>query len=296
MKNKIGLLILTFLAVLVLAAPGWSATANVTRSPSVINFTDSNLRVEVPRDTSTNNYKIEGNPSDYSKITPVDAFYITKSVDLKIDNNTGNLYLTKPVRLVFTFDLIDFKRASNLQTWQSTAHYRIGKWDEDKQNWTLLNTTVYWDGSNGEVEADAYNSGRYALLWAYQDSEGLSNIGDGTIRIMVDLTPVASDVAPYVKYDRTMIPLRVISEKLGIDVTWVDKEQRIDLLKRNTGDKVQLWIDKTQAMKNDDALTLDVAPEITGGRTFVPLRFVAEVFGAKVEWDETSMTAKVFSF
>ncbi|MHC1679202.1 MAG: copper amine oxidase N-terminal domain-containing protein [Candidatus Cryosericum sp.] len=29
---------------------------------------------------------------------------------------------------------------------------------------------------------------------------------------------------------------------------------------------------------------LDVAPEILGGRTFVPIRFISESFGATVEW------------
>jgi len=37
---------------------------------------------------------------------------------------------------------------------------------------------------------------------------------------------------------------------------------------------------------NVDTYELDVAPYIKEGYTMVPLRFVAEAFGAKVGWDD----------
>jgi uncharacterized repeat protein (TIGR02543 family) len=39
--------------------------------------------------------------------------------------------------------------------------------------------------------------------------------------------------------------------------------------------------------------TLDAAPEIVGDRTMVPLRFVAEALGAKLEWDGETQTVTV---
>jgi hypothetical protein len=90
-----------------------------------------------------------------------------------------------------------------------------------------------------------------------------------------------------------MIPLRVIAENLGANVQWDSKENRIDMLRK--GSKIQLWIGKTEADKDGQKIPLDVAPEVVNDRTFIPLRFVAEAFGCKVEWDDLTQTAKVFS-
>jgi hypothetical protein len=40
----------------------------------------------------------------------------------------------------------------------------------------------------------------------------------------------------------------------------------------------------TVQLSDQDPVTLEVAPYIQGGRTFVPLRFVGESFGARVDW------------
>ena len=37
-------------------------------------------------------------------------------------------------------------------------------------------------------------------------------------------------------------------------------------------------------MVNAKVYTLDTAPIISNGRAFVPIRFIAESFGAEVEW------------
>jgi hypothetical protein len=47
---------------------------------------------------------------------------------------------------------------------------------------------------------------------------------------------------------------------------------------------ILLAIGSTTATVDGARLGLDVAPEIVGGRTFVPIRFIAETFGADVEW------------
>lgn len=40
---------------------------------------------------------------------------------------------------------------------------------------------------------------------------------------------LTTDVAPVIMNDRTMIPLRVISENLGADIVWDDKEYNVDI-------------------------------------------------------------------
>lgn len=43
----------------------------------------------------------------------------------------------------------------------------------------------------------------------------------------------------------------------------------------------------TVQLSDQDPVTLEVAPYIQGGRTFVPLRFIGESFGAKVDWNSS---------
>ena len=47
---------------------------------------------------------------------------------------------------------------------------------------------------------------------------------------------------------------------------------------------IVLAIGSTTATVDGASVGLDVAPEIVGGRTFVPIRFIAETFGASVAW------------
>ena len=41
--------------------------------------------------------------------------------------------------------------------------------------------------------------------------------------------------------------------------------------------------------------TPDVAPQIIGGRTMVPVRFIAELFGCEVSWDANTQTVIIVS-
>jgi len=54
-----------------------------------------------------------------------------------------------------------------------------------------------------------------------------------------------------------------------------------------------LTIGSKQMDVNVDSYELDVAPYIKNGYTMVPLRFVAEAFGAKVGWDDGTKTVDI---
>ena len=57
--------------------------------------------------------------------------------------------------------------------------------------------------------------------------------------------------------------------------------------------KVTLTLGSRAATRNDTAVTLDAAPLSRGGRMMLPIRFVAEAFGAAVGWDGDTATATV---
>jgi DNA-binding beta-propeller fold protein YncE len=110
----------------------------------------------------------------------------------------------------------------------------------------------------------------------------------GSMEIMIKGVLGILDSEPFIdkKSGRTMVPLRAIAEAIGATVTFQAKEQRIDIMKNSV--LVQLWIGKTKALVNGIEVEIDtqkLSPMIVKGRTFLPLRFVAETFEFKVDWD-----------
>ncbi len=104
------------------------------------------------------------------------------------------------------------------------------------------------------------------------------------ITITLNGKEIQTDVKPYIKDARTLVPIRFISEALDYDVEWDEAARKVTI--KNDSKKIELTIDKKDVLIDDDiVVTNDVAPEITGDRTFVPVRFIAENFGVKVDWD-----------
>jgi oligopeptide transport system substrate-binding protein len=114
-----------------------------------------------------------------------------------------------------------------------------------------------------------------------------------SVRIVIDGVPATFDVAPYVKHDRTFIPLRGVLETLGAQVFWESINQQIIIKKDQTF--VTLYPRHTEVTVNGKKHLLDAAPEIEQDRTMVPLRFLAESLGADVQWDENQHTVSIQS-
>lgn len=97
---------------------------------------------------------------------------------------------------------------------------------------------------------------------------------------------VKTDVSPFIENDRTMVPLRVISENLGYNVQWNQKKQEVTVSNKEI--EVKLYIDKKETLNNNHKELIDVDPIIKNDRTFVPLRYIAETFNQVVIWDGTT--------
>lgn len=109
------------------------------------------------------------------------------------------------------------------------------------------------------------------------------------IKIYLDGNLVQSDVPAYLDQKaRTQVPLRFIAKALGGQVFWDKEKKEVGVQKK--GVNIQLWIGKTKAIVNGEEKTLDTVPVLRQGRTFVPLRFIAETFSLKVTWQQTTQT------
>ncbi len=61
----------------------------------------------------------------------------------------------------------------------------------------------------------------------------------------------------------------------------------------DNGTEILLTIDSDIVLVDGAAKTLDCPAEIIGIRTFVPVRFVSETFGASVLWDGETGTITI---
>ena len=99
------------------------------------------------------------------------------------------------------------------------------------------------------------------------------------------------DAAPYVKNGRSYVPIRFLGYAMGLtdaDIVWDEATQKVTMTKGDS--KVELTIGSTTITVNGEAKTMDVAPEISNGRTMLPARFVAEGLGFSVGWDPGTQT------
>lgn len=103
---------------------------------------------------------------------------------------------------------------------------------------------------------------------------------------------VVNDVAPEIKNDRTMLPIRVIAEALGAKVTWNEVEQKVTIAEDDL--TIEIFIGQPFATVNGKPVQLDAPAYIANGRTYLPLRFVAENLGATVEWNAADSSVTIF--
>lgn len=99
---------------------------------------------------------------------------------------------------------------------------------------------------------------------------------------------VKMDVAPFIKNDRTFVPVRFLGNALGLDdskITW-DNGTQTATLKGNA--TLQMTIGQASVTSNGVPKQIDVAPLLQSDRTFLPARYVAEGLGYEVGWDEAT--------
>ncbi len=125
-------------------------------------------------------------------------------------------------------------------------------------------------------------------------------------QILVDLEEVKTEVAPQIINQRTMVPVRAIAEMVGCRVEWIADQQQVEIydpasngliIEMQIGNKTANY-SKFDAMLNDRVgieYELDSPPVIINGRTLVPLRFISEAIGYKVDYNVDNGDVYLFS-
>ena len=102
-------------------------------------------------------------------------------------------------------------------------------------------------------------------------------------------TAVTLDAAPLSRGGRMMLPIRFVAEAFGAAVGWDGDTATATVAAGDT--VITVRIGEKQIFVNGNAVPLDTAAFIEGGRTYLPVRAVADALGAAVGWDGDTATA-----
>lgn len=99
------------------------------------------------------------------------------------------------------------------------------------------------------------------------------------------------EAAPYIEKGHTLVPLRFITTALGGKAVYDAKTGNVGI---TLGSKyTELKAGSPTAIVNGQAVKMPIAPSLINKRTFVPLRFLSESLGCKVEWIPATQTIKI---
>jgi len=100
---------------------------------------------------------------------------------------------------------------------------------------------------------------------------------------------------PVIREGRTFLPIRALIETIGGSVKWNAQLRQVTITLPYRNTTIDLWINKNWARITDSYGNVSwkqievgnskVVPFIKNDRTYLPLRFIAETLGFKVNWD-----------
>ena len=122
-------------------------------------------------------------------------------------------------------------------------------------------------------------------------SSSSSAFADSQVSLVVNGQTIQCSQPPQIINGRTLVPLRDLDDALGAQTTWDANTQQVTV--STTVYNIAMTIGSTTLTVNGQAQTMDVAPVIIGGRTFLPARYVAEALGYQVAWDATSQAVVI---
>ena len=101
------------------------------------------------------------------------------------------------------------------------------------------------------------------------------------------------DAAPFIDADsgRVLVPVRYLGDALGAQTTWDVNNQAVTVTRG--GLVIRMVIGSTTLTVDGLVQTMDQAPVISNGRTYLPARWVAEALGYNVSWNASGLQRTV---
>ncbi len=147
-------------------------------------------------------------------------------------------------------------------------------------------------GRNPKIIAKLGN--KTSTIALYDESTRLIKMKIDDVNYSINGESKKMDAKPFIKNNRTLVPLRFVVEALGGEVNW-DGENRLVSVNSN-GKNIELKIDSPIIKIDGKDIKIDQAAIIKGDRTYVPIRFIAENLDMVVNYINESREIEISSF
>lgn len=170
-------------------------------------------------------------------------------------------------------------------------------------NYSFEDMTASVDPNNFNINIQDYGRNPKIIAKLGDKTSTLSLYDENTKLIKMKINDVnyslngevkKMDAKPFIKNDRTLVPLRFIVEAIGGEVNW-DNDNRLVTV-NSKGKTIELPIDSKTIKIDGKDVNIDQAAIIKGDRTFVPIRFIAENLDMVVNYINDTREIEISSF
>lgn len=114
--------------------------------------------------------------------------------------------------------------------------------------------------------------------------DGKSHVYDKEpISLYVNELLVESSIMPPVQIDGyVLVPTREVFSAMGANVQWKSTEKKVYIEDQKS--LIVLQLNSNEAWVNGEVKTMDMAPKVINDKVMVPIRFISETLGFKVDW------------
>jgi transglutaminase-like putative cysteine protease len=180
-----------------------------------------------------------------------------------------------------------------------------GSIPEGTHAWNLVQLGGVWyhvDATNDDTNSNKYylktdgfmRDNGYSWTASAFPKAQIDYVKPIKVTVFVDGQEISFDTQPYINPEnRTMVPVRFVSEKLGAEVSWNNTERSVTVI--NNEDLIYMIIGNRTVLLNGVSSLMDTSAIIKDSRTMVPLRFISEYLGATVQWDAEQQIVHIYS-
>ncbi|MFC0332719.1 stalk domain-containing protein [Paenibacillus sepulcri] len=115
------------------------------------------------------------------------------------------------------------------------------------------------------------------------------------ITMKINGNTVQNEVDPIKVNGTILVPMRLVGDTVGASMNWDNATETLTAVKGDTAGTLVLGksVATVKNGNNVKQVTLDQPGQLIDNRVMVPVRFLATLFGAKVEWNQDTETLQI---
>lgn len=125
--------------------------------------------------------------------------------------------------------------------------------------------------------------------------DGATHIyNEEAISLYVNSKAIDTPAMPAIQFEgRVVVPAREVFSAAGATVNYQAEENKVYVHQGNT--LIILGINSTEAWVNGQVATLDMPAKLINGKVMIPVRFIGEKLGFKVDWEDATRCIKIYT-